>query len=254
MKKRNNSMQFETVEYRKPEPPKNKSVNTMITLKSISLFLFCFCIYDFALAQNKMFFSAGISDKWNIGNEKLDTEGTENVISQGGKAYFFSAGIGWSNDPDFLMLSRITYEKFKSELLDWELTSIGSFDANIFRIDPFVWHGRIKQSKFIYDFSLGGINIFTAKTQLIPYSLCYDNGYWYLIDRMNMKNSIGLSFLDVGIGYQVSSHIQIGIETLMIEDETLKVEFVTYSNEIINSKVFSNYGLFPLKFKLTIEI
>lgn len=223
-------------------------------IKKYSLFILIFLVYNTSFAQNKLFFSAGISQRWNINNEKLDTEGTDNVISQGGVAYFATLGISWLDDSDFTMLSRITYEKFKSELKDWELTPIGNFDANIFRIDPFVWHGKIKKSKFVYDFSLGGINIFTGKTYLIPNSFCYDEGSWYLIKQMNMKNSVGLSFLNIGIGYQIIKNIQVGIETVMIEDETLKVNFITSSNDNINSKVFANYGLFPLKFKITINI
>jgi hypothetical protein len=71
---------------------------------------------------------------------------------------------------------------------------------------------------------------------------------------MNVKSSIGWSLLGVGIGYQISQHIQIAIETFMIEDDIIKVKFQTSTNEIINSSVLANYGIFPLKFKFTIRI
>ncbi|MFZ4414568.1 MAG: hypothetical protein ACOYOV_15905 [Bacteroidales bacterium] len=229
----------------------------MIKNKSIfllSLFIAFFFTNKFAVySQSKFLLSAGTSFKWSYSDSTFNVVGTDDVVSEGNIGYFASIGICWFDNPDFTMVSRITYEKYRSQLQNWERTQIGSLNANIFRIDPLIFHGRIKKSKFLYNFNLIGINIYTAKGESLPNSFCYDNGNWYLIYQIHINNSLGWSFLGGGIEYEFTPFIQAGVETVFIEEEKINVTFLTDYGEV-NSKVSSVNSLFPVKLKVVIKI
>jgi hypothetical protein len=230
------------------------SVNKYSICKFFIVLLIFMCfLNNFELySQKKIMVTGGVSLKWSYNNSKLESQGEDNVVSDGNIGYLATVGICWSEDSGFSTVSRITYENFTSELQDWERTPIGNVNANIFRIDPAVVHGRIKKSKFLYTFIPAGFSIYTGKSTLIPGSYCYDDGLWYLIQDMEMVNSLGWSLLGGGIDYEIFPHIQIGFETVMIEEDRMKVRFHTSTTDI-ESKVTSVNSFLPFKLKLTIR-
>lgn len=204
-------------------------------------------------AQKKFSFSAGISSYWSMDESRFDSEGQDNVVSEGDFGYYAAIGVSWFNNSDGNGLFRFTYEKYKSTLQNWERIPIGIMNASVFRIDPIYGQYRIKKSKFICNFNLAGISVFTGKSVLLPNSFCYDNGSWHLIRKMHINNSLGWSLFGVGLDYEFTPWLSAGIETVMIEEDRINVTFLTGVGDI-KSDVSSVNSFFPVKFKLIIKI
>lgn len=203
--------------------------------------------------QKRFLFSAGVSQKWSFNDSKLENSGEDNVVSEGSQGYFASLGICWSTDPDMHGMFRISYENFESTLQNWERIPIGIMNANVFRIDPIYAQYRIKKSKFIYNFNLAGISVFTGKSSLLPDSYCYDDGSWYLIHQIHVNNSIGWSLIGFGFDYEFTPWLSAGIETVLIEEDRINVTFLTDAGDI-KSNVTSVNLFLPVKFKLIIKM
>jgi hypothetical protein len=227
--------------------------NRVSTILFFLLLIFIQIQGNDAYSQNHFLLSAGISAKWSFNQGKLENAGEDKVVTDGNTGSYVSFGVCWFDDPDFNLVSRITYENTKSQMQDWERKDIGSINANIFRIDPFMVHGRIKKSKFLYNFNIAGISIYKGKGTLLSGSYCYDAGSWYLIRNLHVNTSLGWSLIGGGIDYEIARHILAGIETVMIEEDGTKVTFLTNVGDI-NSKVTCVNSFFPMKFKITVKL
>ena len=207
--------------------------------------------------QHRYSLSVGITNKWTINNYKQSTGGTPDVVAEGGKGYFSTFGFCYRHDnemnDDYSAWFNFTIEKYNSQLQNWERISIGNVNATILRIDPMVIYHSFENTMLYTTLNLIGISYFTGKGNLLPNSYCYDNGTWRLIKEIKIKNSVGWSLGGVEIGYSISSKLNIGIETVLLEADNFKVIFQT-PNKQVNSDVFTAYGFLPLKLRFTIKL
>lgn len=198
-------------------------------------------------------FSVGSTIKWRTHARMYNELGQPDWLFENKSAKFISIGycyyhiLDWEAD---LMLMT-SAEKYKADFQYWDRTTVGTLDATLIRINPFVL------SREIFDNITGTLNIaglllwFGNIDLLENYAIYYpDDDYSYLVDKIELKDKISVTALEAGIFYEIPKiKVNIGIETCCIDYTAPSVRFIT-SGGNFNEKTISTYGILPLKLRI----